>query len=113
MERVGDAAREALEQVPGARGRRKAAPGRQDRSGQEKVVKLKEFEDRVPHLVSLYNAQKTAAKDFSDAVKAVAEKSGLYASVVRKGVVAKAGDNFEERQKEATQLELVFDRLGK
>ncbi len=113
MERVGEHAREALEQIPGARKNGKRAPrGRQDRSGQEKVIKMKELEDRLPHLVSLKNKSSDAAKDFSSAVKAVAEKSGLLASVVRKVTIAKSGDNFDEKAKEAEQLELVFGKVA-
>lgn len=113
MDRIGEHAETALDKIPGARGRsKKTARGRQDRGGQEKVIKLKELEDRLPHLVSLKNKASEAAKDFSSAVKAVAEKSGLLASVVRKVTIAKSGDNFDEKAKEAEQLELVFGKVG-
>ncbi len=102
MERIDGAAERA---VRGAR-------GRQGRDKQEKVIRMKELDDRIPHLVSLHTKSKDAAKDYSDAVKAVAEKSGLLASVVRRFVVAKAGQNFDEKKKEAEQLSLVFDELG-
>lgn len=92
----------------GARGAR----GRQDRSGQEKVIRMKELTDRIPHLVSLHNKAKEASTDLSSAVKSIAEKSGLLASVVRRLIVAKAGDNFDEKKKEAEQLSLAFDEIA-
>lgn len=88
------------------------ARGRQDRAGQEKVIRPGELKERLPHLIALHNTAKEASKDLSDAVKSVAEKSGLLASVVRRLVVAKAGDNFEEKKKEAEQLSLVFDEVA-
>ena len=87
------------------------ARGRQDRSGQEKVIEVAKLIEKLPHLQGLYNTAKEANKDFSDAVKAVAEKSGLLASVVRKIVVAKAGENYDDKKKEAEQLEMVFGEL--
>lgn len=89
------------------------ARGRQDRSGQEKVIDMSKLTERLPHLVKLHTSAKDANSDLSSAIKTVAEKSGLLASVVRKVVVAKAGDSFDDRKKEAEQLELVFAELGK
>jgi len=88
------------------------ARGRQDRAGQEKVIRMQELTERLPHLVSLHNTAKDAAEDFSSAVKSIAEKSGLLSSVVRRIVTAKAGDNFDEKKKEAQQLSLAFDELA-
>jgi hypothetical protein len=88
--------------------RRRSTKGRQDRSGQEAVIKMAALDERMPHLVKLHGNAKDASKDFSQAVKAVAEKSGLLASVVRRFVTAKAGEHFEDKQKEAYQLSLVF-----
>lgn len=84
------------------------ARGRKDRAGQEKVVKMAELDDRMPNLIGLYNTMVQSRQEFSEAVKATAEKSGLFASVVRKFVVAKSGEHFAERRDEAFQLSLVF-----
>src|SRR5579885_2803699 len=115
MEQIGGPAHEARGRndadEDGGRGRKRQARGRQDRGGQEKVIKIDELKSRLPHLVSLHNKAREAAKDLSSAVKAVAEKSGLLATVVRKAVVAKAGDSFDEKAKEAEQLELVFGEI--
>lgn len=92
-------------------GRGRNARGRQDRSGQEKVIEVAKLTEKLPHLQSLYTTAKDANKDLSDAIKAVAEKSGLLASVVRKIVVAKAGENYDDKKKEAEQLEMVFGEL--
>ena len=53
-----------------------------------------------------------AAEDFASAVKATAEASGLLASVVRRFVTARAGENFEEKARECEQLSLLFDEIG-
>lgn len=95
MERIGEAAERGVS----GRGR---VRGRQDRSKQEKVIDMGKLNERIDHLVSLHKSSK-------DAVKAVAEKAGLLASVVRKFVVAKAGESFDEKKKEAEQLALVFE----
>lgn len=102
MERVGDVIEKA----------RRGARGRQDRSGQEKVIDMSKLNDRMAHLVKLHTSAREEAKAFSDAVKSVAEKSGLLASVVRKVVTARAGEAFEEKKKEAEQLALVFGEAG-
>lgn len=104
MERVGDVIDRAQ------RGGR-SARGRQDRSGQEKVIDKTALVEKLPHLVKLHTTAKEAGKDLSDGIKKVAEKSGLLASVVRKIVVAKAGESFEEKKKEAEQLALMFDEV--
>lgn len=89
----------------------RTARGRQDRSRQEKVIDMSKLKEKLDHLVSLNKTAKDASKDYSDAVKAAAEKSGLLASVVRRYVVAKAGDSFDEKKKEAEQLALVFEEV--
>lgn len=104
MERIGDVAERAVRTPRGAR-------GRQDRSGQEKVIDKTKLVEKLPYLVKLHTSAKDAAKDLSDGIKKVAEQSGLLASVVRKIVVAKAGENFEEKKKEAEQLALMFDEV--
>jgi ATP-dependent 26S proteasome regulatory subunit len=97
----------ALDMKPGARGRR----GRKDNSGQETVFNPEALATRADDLVNLYKAQCTAADDFSEAVKAVAEKAGVNAASVRKFIVAKAGDDFEEAKAKVLQLALVFEEV--
>lgn len=89
--------------------RRKSGLGRKDSQGQEAVIKLDQVKDKVDYLVGLYKTATSASADLNDGIKAIAEKSGLLASVVRKYVVAKAGDKFEEKAREVEQLSLLFD----
>ena len=102
MERVGEVIGRA----------QRSARGRQDRSGQEKVIDKSHLVEKLPQLVQLHTRAKDSGKDLSDAIKKVAEKSGLLASVVRKIVVAKAGEAFDEKKKEAEQLALMFDEVA-
>lgn len=85
--------------------------GRKDASGQEAVIKLEALSVKVDELVRLNKAADEAATDFAEAIKAAAEAAGLNASTVRKYIVARAGDKFEEKKRDVQQLALVFDEL--
>lgn len=89
--------------------RRKSGLGRKDSDGQEAVIKLDKVKEKIDHLIKLHKTAADASDALNDGIKAVAEKSGLLASVVRKYVVAKAGDKFEEKAREVEQLSLLFD----
>lgn len=97
----------ALDLKPGSRGRR----GRKDNSGQEAVFNPEVVQTRADDLVKLYQAQQTAATDFSESIKAVSEKAGINAASLRKFIVAKAGDNFEDTKAKVLQLALVFEEV--
>ncbi len=89
--------------------KRRKFVGRKDSDNQEAVIKLSEVKDRIDYLVGLHNAAKDAGAELNDGIKAIAEKSGLLASVVRKYVVAKAGDKYEEEERKVQQLSLIFE----
>lgn len=97
----------ALGLPAGSRGR---STGRKDK-GQEAVFNPEALATRADDLVKLYKAQCTAASDFSEAVKACAEKAGVNAANIRKFVVAKAGDDFEDTKRKVLQLALVFEEV--
>lgn len=104
-----------MEQVEtGTRRRARKPAARVDRSGQEKVQQPEVVKERLDHLIKLHTKAKDAGEDLSSAIKAVAEKSGFLASVVRKIVVAKAGEeeSYEEKVREAEQLSLLFTEVG-
>lgn len=89
-----------------ARGRRDPA------TRQEATIETAVVKDRVQELVLLLQRSKDASTAYSDGVKAAAEKAGLQASVVRKFIEARAGEQFTERQRDARQLVLLFDEVG-
>lgn len=89
------------------------ARGRKNRDKQEAVIEVAKLREKLPQLVKLKKASDEASSDLNDAIKAAAEKSGLLASVVRKVVVASAGENFEEKKREAEQLSLAFEEVEK
>lgn len=95
----------ALGMPKGSRGRQ----GRRDSSGQEQVFKPESVATRADELVKLYKAQQDAATDFGDAIKATAENAGINAASLRKFIIAKAGDNFDETKAKVLQLALVFE----
>lgn len=90
----------------------KGAEGRKDAEGQEAVIKLESLTKRIDHLITLKRKVETATADYSDAIKAVAEESGLNAPVVRSFIAARAGEKFEERRRVVEQLSLCFTEVG-
>ena len=100
-----DAATEVINKAKGARGRK-------DAEGQEAVPQTKPVKDRINDLIALKVKADEAADKFNDAIKAVAEKAGLLASVVRKFVNARAGEKYEEESRKVEQLSLIFEVIG-
>ena len=87
------------------------ARGRKD-GGQEQVIRVQAVKDKIEHLVKLHAAHEEAAENLSDAIKAVAEKGGIEASVLKRFVAARAGEKFDRARKRSEQLELLFDQIG-
>lgn len=88
-----------------------AKGGRVD-GGQEQIERPEIVSVAMDELVALYKIQKDAGEAFSDAVKAVAVKSGFLAKTVRSFAVAKAGEKYSERKRESVQLSLLFDEVA-
>lgn len=78
---------------------------------QEAVERPQILRESMEELVRLKKASDEAAADFSEAIKAKAKEAGFLASVVRRLVVARAGDKFAEKQREVEQLALVFEEV--
>lgn len=76
-----------------------------------KTYKLEAMSVAVDHLSELHDIMKSAQTDFNDAVKAVAETSGLDAPTVRSFIVARCGDKFDEKKEKVAQLSLVFEEI--
>lgn len=85
---------------------------RKDADKQEAVIKMGTLKESVEELIKLYRYSKVASDTFSEAVKNIAEKAGLQASVVRKFIAARAGEKFEDKKRDAEQLSLCFDEIG-
>jgi hypothetical protein len=88
------------------------AAGRKDKDGTEAVIKLQPLKKAISELETLKNKSDQARDKLNDAVKAVAEQSGLLSSVVRKLVNARCGENFAEEKTKAEQLAMVFGEVG-
>lgn len=86
--------------------------GRKDNEGQAAVIETKILKDALDDGVALKLKADSANEKYGDWVKAIAEKCGLLASVVRKVVNAKADDTWEESARKAEQLNLAFDEVG-
>lgn len=91
---------------------RESGLGRKDAEKQEQTIELEELGRRMDHLLDLHETHKQASADYSEAIKATAEASGLLASTVRSYVAARASESFADRARKAQQLALVFDELG-
>jgi alkylhydroperoxidase family enzyme len=85
--------------------------GRKDQ-GIEAVPKPEVLAGKLKELVHLHNKKTEASDACNDAIKRVAEKSGLLASVVAKIVAASANDKFEDEKKKADQLSLAFEECA-
>lgn len=90
----------------------KGAPGRKERDGSEAVIKLETLQTRMQDLVELRIAASDAAREYNEAVKAVAEATGLLSVTVNKIVRSKAGNSYVEDKVKAQQLALVFEECG-
>jgi len=100
-----------MEQVETSKGNGKQPRGRQGADKQEAVLKSTVLKERMSQLVKLKTAADEASQNLNDAIKAAAEKSGFLASVVRKVVVAKAGEDFDGKKREVEQLEIAFEAV--
>ena len=83
--------------------------GRKGAAKQEQVFKRTVLNDREQLLVKSCREAKEAATQFSDDVKAVAEQCGLNAATVRRYIIAKAGEHYDEAKGKVAQLSLIFD----
>lgn len=86
--------------------------GRQDADKQTAAKKPKVIAERVDELAKLHNLAQEAAARSKDAIAKAAEDSGYLASAVRKLVVARAGEKFEEKHREVEQQFELFDEVG-
>ena len=87
------------------------AAGRKDSSGQESVIKMESLITRLPDLIAQHNALEEVKKDFSEAIRIVAEATGLHADTVKKVVRSKAGENFYEIHGKVRQMALAFEEI--
>lgn len=102
----------AQTQTSETKGKGRGVTARKNTEGQEEVIRLEALTKRIDHLITLKRKVETATADYSDAIKAVSEESGLQAKTVRSFVAARAGERFEERRRDVAQLALVFDEIG-
>lgn len=79
------------------------------------AVKLKPLRDSLHELERAYELKRAAQLAFNEKIKAVAEKSGVAASVIRTFIAARMADDSEKagrRKEQADQLQMVFDDIG-
>jgi hypothetical protein len=80
---------------------------------QESVIKIDELKPAIVNtLIADYKHAQDAGETFAEGVKAQAEKAGIQSSVLRKFIVAKAGENFADKKRDALQLSLLFEELS-
>lgn len=92
--------------------KRRTPIGRKNEDKQEQVIEFDEIKSSLSELVGLYQAAEESNTTFSDAIKETAERSGILAGTLRKFVVAKAGEQFEERKRACQQLSLLFESIS-
>lgn len=92
--------------------RQRRAKARKDNDGQEAVIDLKAIKDRVDDLIKLHIAVKESREEYSEAIKAAAEKGGINARSLRAYVRARASESYSKDKQYAEQLSLLFDEIG-
>jgi len=90
----------------------KRSTGRKDADKQPAVERPEALVKRLDELITLHRKLVSAGEEFSDAVKATAEDSGMLAKNVRSFVLARAGERFVEKKREVAQLALLFEEIG-
>lgn len=92
----------------------KSVKGRKDKDGTDAVIKTKPLKASIRELGTLKAKADEAKNKLNDAIKAVAEKSGLLSSVVRKFVNACSGDrgHFDDEVRKVEQLSIAFEEVG-
>jgi hypothetical protein len=91
---------------------RKSATGRKGKDKQEAVTKPEVVASRIGELVNLYNKAGEASDALNDGIKTAAKDSGYNAANVRKFVIARAGEDFAEKKRDAEQQLELFDEVG-
>lgn len=92
----------------------RAPRGRKDNQGQEAVIRPEPLKKALKDLGHLKTKHDESSQKLRDAIKAVAEKAGMEASVVRKFVNARhaGSEKFEAEQRRIEQLGICFDEIG-
>ena len=88
------------------------AAGRTGRDKQQAVTKPQMVAEKIDHLEKLCVKAQEASKDYSDAVKKIAEQSGYIASNIRALVQARVKDKFGDKKRDAEQQLELFETVG-
>lgn len=97
-------AESALDLRPGARGRK--------REGVEEVPKMEPIRESSAEMMKLYRRLKSAQEGFNECIKAVAERSNVNSSTLKKLVTASFSGDFPEHRCKVEQMSIVFDQVG-
>ena len=102
-----------MEQVQSGEGKKRGrrATGRKDAEKVAAVQKPKVIADRLDELVKLHREAKEASEAAAEAITKAAEDSGYLASSVKKLVVAKSGEKYEEKKREVAQQHELFEEV--
>lgn len=87
------------------------ARGRKDSTGTEGVIKTTPLKKNLKDACTLAIKKQEAAQKFNDKIKAIAEQTSMQSSVVRKAVMAKVGDKFEDLERDTEQMTLALEAV--
>lgn len=80
---------------------------------QEAVIRISELNPlAIETLIADLKHAQDAGTIFAEGIKAFSEKAGIQASVLRKFIVARAGEAFQDKKRDAQQLALLFEEIG-
>jgi len=75
-------------------------------------ITLSKLRENLGYLIGRHNAAKEARTVYTEAVDAIAAASGIEPAVIKAFVSAKAADKYEDKKRNASQLQLCFDEIG-
>lgn len=81
---------------------------------QEAVIRLDELNPlAIETMLTDFRNAKDAATVLDESVKAWSTKAGIQSSVLRKFIAARASEGFGDKKRDAMQLSLLFEEIGK
>lgn len=101
-------AEQALGMQEGSRGR----SGRKDKEGGEETIKIKPIKDAAKDVLKLMRKADAARGQVSDAIKALAERSGTNASNLKRLFKASLKGNFADVRRDVDQQSVLFEQVG-
>lgn len=78
----------------------------------QEAINISVIGGKLETLDGLCRAKRAAAKEFSEACKAIGQEARVEASVLAKYINARASESTDKASKQSEQLQLLFTEIG-